>query len=356
MKKLIPLFVLLLCLSFMASAEMIIVEAGTTGINSQWYQELGGIWGNSVSKSSALGTTPGIYTRYSDVTVSREAAAKFTPEFKEGGLMEVFVTWGQSANADHVKFTIYHRDGKTDRYLRMDGWGKTGPANMNTWISLGQYYFNSGSGGAVEVIAKEITGLPDPANFPRIYADTVKFVSVTPGTTTVTPPPVYTPAPIFTPYPTPAPTPIATIAKTPVYTTSATPTPAPVSITTPVPVSTPTATIISSASEIKWLSDYQTAKVSASRENKGLILYFRTSKSKDSQKYEEQVFTNPEIIQAMSNVICVKLDLMIAQDIAFEKDVYRAPTIILFKSTGEEINRTSNFLDVNEFKNFLKGF
>jgi len=360
MKKLIALFVLLLCLSIMASAEMIMVEAGTTGINSQWYHELGGIWDNSVSKSRALGTTPGIYSRFSDVTVSREAIAKFAPEFKEGGLMEVFVTWGQSANADHIKCTIYHRDGKTDRYLRMDGWGKTGPSNKDTWASLGQYYFNPGTGGAVEVSSKEITGVPDPINFARIYADAVKFVSVTSGTTTVTPPPAYTPVPVFTPYPTPAPTPIATIAKIPVYTTSATPTPPPVStpisVTTPIPVFTPTATLPSSVSEIKWLLDYQTAKISASRENKGLILYFRTSKSKDSQKYDEQVFTNPEIIQAMSNLICVKLDLMTAQDTAFEKDVYRAPTIILFRSTGEEINRTSTLLDVNEFKDFLKRF
>ena len=359
MKKSIAISVILLCLSIIANAEMIIVEAGTTGINSQWYHELGGIWDNSVSKSRALGTTPGIYSRFSDVTVSREAIAKFAPEFKEGGLMEVFVTWGGSANADHVKFTIYHRDGITDRYLRMDGWGKTGPSNKDSWTSLGQYYFNPGTGGAVEVIAKEITGVPDPINFARIYADTVKFVSVSSGTTIVTPPPAYTPVPIFTPYPTPAPTPIATIAKTPVYTTSATPTPAPVStpisITTPVPVSTPTATLPSSASEIKWFSDYQTAKVSASKESKKLVLYFRTSKSKDSQKYEEQVFTTPEIIQLLSNMVCVKIDLLATQELAFEKDVYRAPTIILYNSSGEEIKRTSAFLDVNEFKSFLQG-
>ncbi len=348
MKKVLLTAIILLSLCAIATAEVIIIEAGTTGINSQYYSETGGKWDNSVSKSSAPGLTMGIYSRYADVTVNRQSTARFAPQFKEGGLMEVFVTWGQSANADHVKFTIYHRDGKTDRYLKMDGWGAAGPSNKDTWISLGQYYFNKGIGGAVEVSAQEITGRPDQRNFPRIYADAVKFVSVTSGVVSVTPAPTYTPLPSYTPPPSPSATPIATIYKTPVYSTPPQPTPYPV--VTPAPVVMPT------SSEIKWFSDYKTAKNLASRENKKLLIYFRTSKSKDSQKYEDQIFTNPSVAQEMSNYISVKIDLILSQELAFEQDVYRAPTIIIFDTNGAEITRTSSFLDVNEFINFLRTY
>jgi uncharacterized lipoprotein YddW (UPF0748 family) len=140
------------------------------------YQENSG-WAYSTSKSSASGLTASGARYTSDSALT--AQATFTPNIETAGKYEVFVTFGQSANASNVGYSIQSKAGSTTIYLDQDGWGASGESNANRWLSLGVYNFPKGedsSHAAVMIDESSVSGKPSPGNNGRVYADAVKWV------------------------------------------------------------------------------------------------------------------------------------------------------------------------------------
>lgn len=144
------------------------------------YREFG-VWSNSTAKSTAEGLT-GLGSRFSDTSVL-DSRAMFEPSISQRGIYRVWVTWGPSGNATHVKYTVRASTGAQDFYLDQDGWGGAGTSNANTWILLGDFEFRAGpdsSACAVVIDETTVTGRPSAANLPRCYTDAVKFQLITP--------------------------------------------------------------------------------------------------------------------------------------------------------------------------------
>lgn len=152
-----------------------IIESRTGGINYTWYSEVGTKWVDSSSKSTANGCTAGIGSRFVSSTSSFDTA-KFTPNLDTAGNYEVFVSWGNSGNANNVKYTIKYSGGTSTIFINQNGWGAGGASNAHTWLSLGIYPFTVGNSGIVEVTNTLSSGSPSTTNSWRIYADAAKFV------------------------------------------------------------------------------------------------------------------------------------------------------------------------------------
>lgn len=142
-----------------------------------------GNWNNSTAKSTAPGLT-GLGSRYImyDLPNSGTDNATFVPEISAPGLYEVFVTWGTGANCFDALYTIQHQDGQTT--LLIDQIPEGVPdANANTWVSLGQYWFDAGQSSAtasVNVSEETVSGKPHPSWNQRVYADAARWVFIGP--------------------------------------------------------------------------------------------------------------------------------------------------------------------------------
>lgn len=159
-------------------------------------------------------------------------SGRWTPNLPVGGTwrVEAYIpdhaplTWpctGQyiSWDTSDARYSIRHADGTTSRS------GNQAPL-ANAWLNLGEYRFNSGTGGYVAL--SDLNGETNLSRFVSFSAMRFTLVS------TPTPTPTKTPTPTATNTPTPAKTPTPTATSTP----TATPSPTPSSTPTPVPPGT----------------------------------------------------------------------------------------------------------------------
>ena len=132
----------------------------------------GGNWFTSVSKAD-LAELRTARSRY-NLTTSLGSTARFTPLFTADGNYEVFVAWGDYANANNVLHRVAHADGTADVFLNQDS-----RFNGHVWHSLGTYRFVRGQDaarGAVTVDESTVSGVPNGGAEGRVYADAVRFV------------------------------------------------------------------------------------------------------------------------------------------------------------------------------------
>lgn len=351
----IAMIVLLFVLNISAQ-EVIIVESRQGGQNFQWYSEISGRWFDSVAKSSALGTTYDIGSRFITINgVSEEGEAQFAPEIPAAGKYDIYVTWGNSGNSKNVKYTVEYDSKQDVKYLNQAGWGGDLPQNSNEWHKLGTYELKAGKSVTVKVQSDEVTGVPSPENSGRVYADAVKFApegaepDATPKNFTQQTPapantPLYpsTPAPQnnqpstmspFIPIGTPAPYQGAPVSSqpTPVQTTPA------FSQTSPFTRRTPAQQTPSSmlGTEPVWYNDYQRAIQTGRSAGKSILLFFRSEQGQASRKMEDEILQDQKVKNYLvQNYITCKIDIASNKDLSNYYNVFKAPVLIFLDSRG----------------------
>jgi hypothetical protein len=250
----------------------------------------------------------------------------------QAGQWEISVTWGMSANANHVKYIVF--DGKTEhvRYLDQAGWGGDLPANQDRWHSLGSFNLPAGSIAYVKVDTSEVTGKPSRADNGRVYADAIRLHLENPAASE-----------------SPSPTPVAVLS-TPTPETQnpelfATPTGAPSA--SPTPALGP---------EAEWLSDYAKALGEGKRRNKYILIFFHYPPAADSQRMNDVVMRNPKVVEEMSRFVCCRLNPVEAQQIASYYSVVKAPVVLILDPNGYLRGRQDGYVMAAIFLNFLAQF
>jgi lysophospholipase L1-like esterase len=124
--------------------------------------------GVTFTGSWSIATSPAGFQggNYAYVGAGNTATARFTPTLPSAGVYAVRGHWTTNANrATNAPFTITHANGV-----------KTVPAdqqlNPATWVPLGTYAFNAGTGGNVSLTGAGANGL--------VVADAVSFTRTTP--------------------------------------------------------------------------------------------------------------------------------------------------------------------------------
>ena len=141
-----------------------------------------GAWANSSIKSTAAGLV-GTGSRFITYEVPNMGTdnATFVPSITTPAKYEVFVTWANGANCYDAQYTVRHYHGQTQLLVDQIPTGATEPANYNTWISLGQYWFTAGqsvAGASVNVSEATVSGRPSATWNYRVYTDGVKLAFV----------------------------------------------------------------------------------------------------------------------------------------------------------------------------------
>jgi len=278
-------------------AQEVIIETRPGGQNVEWYNEISGKWTDSVGKSIAKGLTPKIGSRFANLEDAESSAARFIPNLPTAGFYEVFVTWPLQGNARRVKYIIHYADGDSIVYMNQDGWGvlTRGAGNGNAWHSLGTYLFNAGQRGYIEIADEETQGKPDSRNWGRAYADAARFVFVSSAR------------------------PVATVAQ--------------------------------------WVTDIYEAQRRARAENRKIMLYFYSDKSRYYQKYETETLSEGVVVQFLNkNYVAVKFDFLRFSSEAFSLGAYKAPTFIFYDPNGNPKGKIDTFLPAQEFLDTIRLF
>lgn len=100
--------------------------------------------------------------------------------------------------------------------------------------------------------------------------------------------------------------------------------------------------------KIYWIEDYDKGLKKASDESKPIILYIYSSNCEDCELMDMITFSNPYIKAMRDDFIWIKINNETNPDISsrFPSQIY--PVIILLKSDGTEISKTSGFLNADD--------
>jgi len=323
-----------------APAQEITVEVNGTNTAAGSFQIATGDWDPSTAKSTAPGLSPDFGTVYVDG--GEAASGVFSVGVPADGTYEVFVTWGQSANATDVLYTIDHAEGQATRTLVQDGWGGSMASNANQWISLGAYPFTQGA-AQITVAAQPQSQVPHAANVHRIYADAVRLTAADaqPVAATTTPP-MIEPATAFIPQDSPPPPIPADPMPTPVESAPA---------VSPVQPPTPT------ASAVAWHESLSLARSESLARNRPLAVYAFNHRSRLSRTITDTVLADPGVVAALNELIPVQVDLQQHPQQTGELSIYRVPTLILYSPQGQEIDRLVGRFTAEEVQTLLsRGF
>lgn len=160
-----------------------IVESRSGGQNYNMYSEIG-TWSNGSSKSSALGTTPGIGHRWCTLGGAVSATFRFTPS--TSGTYEIYTTNCTTSNSGNpLVHKVSHAGGTTSVGVCQNT--TCNPNAVNVWYSLGQYFLNSGTQYTVVLDGSTAAGSGPSGNAGR--SDAIKWTLVEAGGSPPPPPP-----------------------------------------------------------------------------------------------------------------------------------------------------------------------
>ncbi len=110
-----------------------------------------------------------------------------------------------------------------------------------------------------------------------------------------------------------------------------------------------------SGTSVAFLHDFTEAQAQAAREGKPLFLDFETTWCGPCKTMDEWVYTAEEVVSAARAVVAVKIDGDEQRELAKRFAVSGYPTMILLTPTGEELRRTSGYVNVADMRAFLQG-
>lgn len=345
-------------------AQDIIIESGQGGQNVDHYKELKGDWTNNANseteKSHAPGLAPGGGSRK---LVPQNAAgeARFMPRFSQAGHYFVYVTWPKAANAKQVVYIAKHSSGQGSRAAIQNGTAYHNPGNADKWVYLGEYDFGTGDDQYISVMADPtITTANDPKQPGMLFADAIRFTQkpLTPQDgAELFPrdrvelralPPDGVPAgaaPLLAATPSRpnqgggqvarknvAPAPTQSLSEL-------TPTPA----LAPAPMETkpPLTAALTNVAGLAWGNDLGEAlKAAANQPRKRILVYFHSAESILCARYDNEIFTNPQISNLLQNqYILVKLEIDQNSAVAAKLGVFRSGVVLLYDNAGNGLKK-----------------
>jgi hypothetical protein len=107
-------------------------------------------------------------------------------------------------------------------------------------------------------------------------------------------------------------------------------------------------------SGVQWHSRLEPALERAARLQQLTLVQFRTLADRDSVEADQRLFTNPEVVKALKDFQCVRLDAVFHKQLADAWGVNVVPTYLILRPDGTLVDRRSGPQDPDEFRAFLR--
>jgi thioredoxin-related protein len=107
---------------------------------------------------------------------------------------------------------------------------------------------------------------------------------------------------------------------------------------------------------IQWASSLEDALKSAQKEDRHIIADFYSEKCPWCDRLEDSTFTHPEVIALSKDMIFVKAEAKEDTALRDQYEIAGFPTVILMKSSGEEIDRIYGYLPPEEFVSTIQSY
>jgi thiol:disulfide interchange protein DsbD len=107
---------------------------------------------------------------------------------------------------------------------------------------------------------------------------------------------------------------------------------------------------------IQWASSLEDALKSAQKEDRHIIADFYSEKCPWCDRLEDSTFTHPEVIGLFKDMIFVKAEAKKDSALRDRYEIAGFPTVILMKSSGEEIDRIYGYLPPEEFVSTIQSY
>ncbi len=112
-------------------------------------------------------------------------------------------------------------------------------------------------------------------------------------------------------------------------------------------------TALTGCSGPRWRSDFERAARTAAEQDRLLLVEFSSLACRHCAKMDAEVFTDPNVLEAMEDLICVRLDSVLNSKLASERGVVATPTFFVLRPDGSEITSTAGAMSAREFILFL---
>jgi thiol-disulfide isomerase/thioredoxin len=100
---------------------------------------------------------------------------------------------------------------------------------------------------------------------------------------------------------------------------------------------------------VAWSQSYEVGLNVARMQQLPLLVFFTASWCPWCHKLEQEVLTQPRVLQELRKFICVKLDAEKSRDVAMAFGVVSLPRIVVVNTHGEIIGDWLGYRDANEF-------
>lgn len=102
---------------------------------------------------------------------------------------------------------------------------------------------------------------------------------------------------------------------------------------------------------VNWQSHVDLQRAAAL--NQLVLIQFRTLTDPTCMDADYTLFSNPEVIKALKNFQCVRLDFLMNKKTADEWGVSAVPSYLILRPDGTLIDRRTGKMDPDEFRFFL---
>jgi len=105
---------------------------------------------------------------------------------------------------------------------------------------------------------------------------------------------------------------------------------------------------------IDWKSDYQESIALAEKLKKPVLIDFFATWCGPCRMMDEQTFTDPDVIEAMAEFVCIKVDVDIDEKTAFAYGIRSIPRTVVLNIHGEVVGDRVGFMERDGYLAFLK--
>ncbi len=104
----------------------------------------------------------------------------------------------------------------------------------------------------------------------------------------------------------------------------------------------------------EWAESFEAAKARAAESNSLLFVDFYATWCGPCQMLDHNVFPKPEVAEALSKWVKVKVDVDRQRQIAGQFRIYAMPTLVVLSPQGKEIERVTGYLDASQFVSWVR--
>ncbi len=107
---------------------------------------------------------------------------------------------------------------------------------------------------------------------------------------------------------------------------------------------------------IQWASSLEEALKSAQEKNRYVIADFYSERCSWCERLEDSTFAHPDVITLSKDMIFVRAEVKEDSALRDQYQIAGFPTVILMKSSGEEIDRIYGYLPPEEFVSSIQSY